>query len=940
MYKFEYLNNLDANYIEDLFERYQNDPNSIDESWQYFFDGMELGGDDPSATPIVKEEKGATVVELRNGKLNLSDEAKVAELINAYRSMGRLLANTDPLSDAQKSHPLLELENFGLSSKDLEQKFTAGRLVGMGEAKLKDILQFLKDTYCSSIGVEYTHIQDPVAREWLQNRMESSRNRENLDPETKKEILRHLTKSEAFERFIHTRYVAQKRFSIEGAESLIPGLHRMISVLADLGANNVVMGMAHRGRLNVLTNIYGKAHTQIFTEFEQNYQTDTAMGEGDVKYHMGYSADIKTANGHDVHLSLAHNPSHLEFVDPVVEGVARAKQRDLGDVNRTQVIPILIHGDAAFAGQGVVYETLGLSQLKGYTTGGTLHIVIDNQIGFTTNPQDSRSTPYATDLAKMLDTPIFHVNGDDPEAVYYVAKLCSEYRQKFKKDVFIDLICYRKYGHNEGDEPSFTQPVLYKKIKSHTSPREIYSKKLISEGTINEEDSKAMSAEENQTLQDAQTKTRSENPKPVISAYQNNKWKKLRPATDADVFKPVDTKVDGKKLLELAEKLNTIPPQLNQHPKLARFLDLRLKAWQSGEGIDWGNGETLAYASLLVENHTIRLSGQDAERGTFSHRHSVINDYENGNKFTPLNHLEPDQSEFIVYNSSLSEAGVLGFEYGWSLADPDALIIWEAQFGDFANGAQVIIDQFISSSESKWRRASGIVLFLPHGYEGMGPEHSSARFERFLQLCGKNNMAVCNFTTPAQLFHALRRQVKREFRKPLVVMTPKSLLRHPKAVSSIEDFSEKVFQEVLDDPVLQSEEKKEVKRIALCTGKVYYDLAAEQEESQIKDVAIIRLEQLYQWPGDLLAKVLEQYPKAEEVVWVQEEPRNMGAWTYIFNNWNGGYCEPYRDCLSESLKKAEIQYIGRDIGAAPAVGSSKIHQIEQKAIVQKAMHRE
>jgi 2-oxoglutarate dehydrogenase E1 component len=789
----------------------------------------------------------------------------------------------------------------------------------------------LRETYSGSIGVEFTHIQNSTERDWLQNKMESSRNREKLDPETQKRILKRLTESETFERFLHTRYVAQKRFSAEGAEAIIPTLDCIIEAGSDLGAQEFVMGMAHRARLNVLNLIFGKKAELIFTEFEGAYKADMTLGEGDVKYHMGFSADLTTQHGKRVHLSLASNPSHLEFVNPVIEGVARAKQFILKDEDRRKVIPIAIHGDAAFAGQGVCYETLNLSQLKGYRTGGTIHIVINNQVGFTTSPEDSRSTTYSTDLAKMLEVPIFHVNGDDPEALWYVAKLCAEYRQMFTKDVFIDLVCYRKHGHNEGDEPSFTQPLLYKKIKIHSSTREIYSQRLVGAGVLSAEQSQALIDAVTASLAEAQARTRAEAPQPFISSFEGV-WKNFKRPREEDLFKPVKTNVDEKALKVISERLTRIPEGFHIHPKLVRFFDARNRAVQEGKGIDWGNAETLAYATLLVEGFPVRLSGQDAERGTFTHRHSVLKDFETGQAYAPLNHLQEGQSFYEVYNSHLSETAVLGFEYGYSLAHPQTLVIWEAQFGDFSNGAQVIIDQFIASSESKWQRMSGLTLLLPHGFEGQGPEHSSARLERFLQLCGKNNLFVCNFTTPAQIFHALRKQVKQDFRKPLIIMSPKSLLRHPQVVSSLDDLSQGSYEEVLDDPTLASDKDASgIKKVILCSGKVFYDLVTERDAKKINHIAIIRVEQLYPWPAGKLEKILARYPKAP-VFWVQEEPRNMGAWTFISNIWNGGY-----SLFQERAGGRPIQYIGREIGAAPAVGSHKIHAVEQESIIHKAI---
>lgn len=923
MQKFSYLKSSNADYIDELLARYTADPESVDPSWRYFFEGMELGGELPANEPN-GHANGVTSSPAENQ--NLSAEARVAELITAYREVGRLLANIDPLNAPPSSHPLLELSRFELTAADLPKTFNAGKLLGLGPSKLSDIIAVLKETYCGSIGVEFTHIEDPTERNWVKARMESSRNRENLDPEMRKMILKRVTESESFERFLHTRYVAQKRFSVEGGESVIPALDCMIETGALLGAKEFVIGMAHRGRLNVLTNIFGKKHEYIFTEFEGAYKPDVSLGEGDVKYHMGYSTDFKTRQGKAVHLSLGSNPSHLEFINPVIEGIARAKQNYLGDADRTQVIPIAIHGDAAFAGQGVCYETLNLSQLKGYGTGGTLHIVINNQVGFTTSAVDGRSTTYATDLAKMLEVPIFHVNGDDPEAVWYVSKLCTEYRQKFKKDIFIDLICYRKHGHNEGDEPSFTQPLMYKKIKDHASTREIYARKLILAQVVSEVDAQKYVDFETEKLMAAQARTKAEPPQPYVSAFES-RWKTLKRPTEEDIFKTYKTSVDEKIIRDIAAKINAMPVGFHLHPKLARFFEARLKAIQDGKGIDWGNGETLAYATLINEGIPVRLSGQDAERGTFTHRHSVLNDFETGEKYSPLNVVAKNPGRYEVYNSHLSETGVMGFEYGYSIADPLSLVIWEAQFGDFANGAQVIIDQFIASSESKWQRMCGLTLLLPHGFEGQGPEHSSARLERFLALCGKYNMSVCNLSTPAQIFHALRRQVKRDFRKPLVVMSPKSLLRNPLAVSTLDDLTKFDFQEVIDDTIVSG---SLVKKVLLCTGKIYYDLVHQRETSGRKDVAIVRVEQLYPWPQQKLADLLANYPKAS-CTWVQEEPRNMGAWSYVFNVWMGGF-----DTFMLKAGSRPIAYVGRDTGAAPAVGSLKVHEKEQKALLEKA----
>lgn len=961
MQKFSYLKGTNADYIDELYSLYCQNPEVIDPSWRYFFEGLELATVSPeipaensvqaNSKPMAEVEApraqstantASNGIQRQVGSTNqstqidfkseaFSSEAKVAELITAYRELGILLAQIDPLTNPPESHPLLELSAFGLNSEDLKKIFTAARLIGMEASPLSDILARLRAIYCGSVGVEFTHIQDTQERTWILKHMEASPDKEELHPESQKWILKRISESETFERFLHTRYVAQKRFSIEGAEPLIPALDYIFEMGGELGAKEFVLGMAHRGRLNVLVNTFGKKPEFVFAEFEGAYKADTSLGEGDVKYHMGFSADITTRKGKKLHLSLASNPSHLEFVNPVVEGVSRAKQYQRKDTDRSQVVPIAIHGDAAFAGQGVCYETLNLSQLEGYKTGGTIHIVINNQVGFTTSPCDGRSTTYSTDLAKMLEVPIFHVNGDDPEALWHVARLCMEYRQTFKKDVFIDLVCYRKYGHNEGDEPSFTQPLLYKKIKAHASPRELYAETLIKRKVVTQDEVEKYLGELTNQLTEAQARARKDVPKPFVSVFEGQ-WKNLRRPEAKDIFAPVSTSVSEATLKELSSKLNQMPAEFHLHPKLNRFFEARQKAVNEGTGIDWGNAEILAYASLLVEGHPVRLSGQDSERGTFTHRHSVVNDFETGKKHVPLNHLKKDQARFDVFNSHLSETAVLGFEFGYSLADPNALVLWEAQFGDFANGAQVIIDQFISSSESKWQRMMGLTLLLPHGFEGQGPEHSSARLERFLQLCGKNNMIICNLSTPAQIFHALRRQVKREFRKPMVIMSPKSLLRHPQAVSTLKDLATGTFQEVLEDSIEGApSDASKVRKVLLCSGKIYYELAKARAAEKKSDIAIIRVEQIYPWPAEKLAQILNQYKNAS-FTWVQEEPRNMGAWSFVFNTWSGGF-----DVFQEKVGGRPIQYVGRDFGAAPAVGSHKLHEQEQEALIKKAL---
>ncbi|MBC7385106.1 MAG: 2-oxoglutarate dehydrogenase E1 component [Cryobacterium sp.] len=926
MQRYSYLKSVNADYIDEIYSRYLENPDSVEDSWKSFFEGIEFGAENFSGSlpsgVVAGNAQGLSSLSIEQ----LEGEGKVAKLIQAYRESGINIADINPLEPPAESHGFLDLSRFGLTPADLEKSFNAGKLLGMGTAKLKDIIALLRETYCSTIGVEFIHIHDPEQRDWIQSRMETTRNNAHLDTPTKKLIFKRLAEAETFERFLHTRYVAMKRFSVEGGESVIPLLDCIVEVGAEFGTSVFVMGMSHRGRLNVLTNFFGKKPEYIFTEFEGNYPSDYSQGEGDVKYHKGYSTEFTTRQGKNVRLSLANNPSHLEFVGAVVEGIARAKQDRIGDSERTKVMPIIIHGDAALAGQGVCYEELNLSQLEGYATGGTLHVVINNQIGFTTSVSDARSTRFATDIAMMLESPIFHVNGDDPEAVWHVTRLATEFREKFKKDVFIDLICYRKHGHNEGDEPSFTQPVMYAKIKVHPSTREIYGKKLSETGVQGDADNQAVVDAIMAKLTEAQTKTRAEKPLPYVSVFEGE-WKNFKLPTPEDLFKPIKTSVESDTLKDLSQKLNTVPAEFHLHPKLNRFLEARLKAITEGKGIDWGNAESLAYASLVNEGFPVRLSGQDAERGTFTHRHSVFNDTQNGTKLCLFNHLRDGQAPFMVYNSELSETAVLGFEHGYSLTAPNTLVIWEAQFGDFANGAQVIIDQFIASSESKWRRMSGLVLLLPHGYEGQGPEHSSARLERFLQLAGRDNIFIVNLTTPAQIFHALRRQLKWDFRKPLIVMSPKSMLRNAHAVSTLDDLATGFFEEVIDD---SSVDAAKVKRVLLSSGKVYYDLLAKRTELARDDIALVRLEQVHPFPAAKLASILARYPNAE-LVWVQEEPRNMGAWPFVHGMWAGGISD-----FSSLAGNRSIRYVGREAGAAPAVGSTKLHEIQLKAFTEAA----
>jgi 2-oxoglutarate dehydrogenase E1 component len=901
--------------IEEYHQRWLDNPDSVDPTWRAFFQGFTLGGGQqlpPATAPA--------------GAVNVVDSLKQAHvhyLINAYRAIGHTQAHIDPLSGPPAPQAKLQLSQFQLSDADLDTAFDTGTYLGGGQMKLRDIVAALQQTYCGHVGVEYAHIQDTDCRRWLQERIESTKLQPKFTKPQKVRILRRVHKAELFEKFLHTKYVGQKRFSLEGGETIIAALDAVIDHCPGAGVEEIVMGMAHRGRLNVLCSVMRKSFDQLFEQFSENYIPDTVAGDGDVKYHLGYESILTTTSGKKVEVRLAANPSHLEIVNPVVEGKARARQRIRGDAKeRRKVLPLLIHGDAAIAGQGIVAETLNFSQLPGYRTGGTVHFIINNQIGFTTDPNDSRSTRYCTDIAKMIEAPIFHVNGDDPEAVCMVAQLAVEFRVQFKRDVFIDMYCYRKHGHNETDEPSFTQPMLYRKIAAHKLVSAIYTRTLVDAGTITDEEGEAIKAEYSAALEENLTKAKTresakaEKRRAAAAASTDHSMVPFKGSTAVfqPAFKhtPVATAVDAATLDRIVQALTTIPDDFKVHSKIKRFVDGRAEAHRNGGPYDWGMGEALAFGSLLLEGSPVRLSGQDCERGTFTHRHAVFNDTETGTKYTPLNHIAPgQQAKFCVYNSLLSEAAVLGFDYGYSLDYPDMLCIWEAQFGDFANGAQVVIDQFITSGESKWQRCSGITLLLPHGYEGQGPEHSSARLERFLQACAENNIQVANLTTPAQLFHALRRQMKRDFKKPLVIMSPKSLLRHPGAVSSLADFTAGSFQEIIDDP----SGSKKTERIILCSGKVYYDLIDHREKNKVPNTAIIRLEQLYPLHRDRLAEIADAYSRDARLIWCQEEPQNMGAWTFIAPQ-------------LEEIFGRKATYAGRDAAASPAVGVLAVHRMQ------------
>ncbi|MCZ2343952.1 MAG: 2-oxoglutarate dehydrogenase E1 component, partial [Bacteroidales bacterium] len=839
-------------------------------------------------------------------------------IMSWYRQTGHMRAHIDPLQDFPPSpDPLTVLTNFGLAESDLDKTVDTSLIRAFpGTATLRDLIVALKETYCRTTGYEFMHIDDLDMRNWLLDRIEPTRNQPSLTRRDKYRTLMTLHWAALFENYLHTKFVGQKRFSLEGGETLLPMLDAIVERSPALGVQEIVIGMAHRGRLNVLANILRKPFEQIFNEFEDMYLPEsTKDGDGDVKYHMGFSADVQTADGGSVHLSLAPNPSHLEVVNPVVEGRVRAKQRLFNDFDRSRGVPLLIHGDAAFAGQGIVAETLNMSNLQGYRTGGTIHIVINNQIGFTTGPRDARSTQYCTDIAKFIQAPVFHVNGEDPEAAVAAARLALEFRQAFKRDVVIDLVCYRKYGHNEGDEPAYTQPVEYKKIKQKRPVQVVYTERLVADGSFKQDEADAIDAEFKMELDSALRDVKSSPPKPKKMPAFTGLWSGLRTGYSHE---PAHTAVAEATLDRIADQLVNAPEGFHFHPTLKRIIDKRREDVKDRKSVDWGTAESLAYGSLVLEGHPVRLSGQDSRRGTFSHRHAHYFDYENGRSFCPLCTLDPKQAPFDVFNSCLSEAAVLGFEYGYSLDDPNALVLWEAQFGDFANGAQVVLDQFIASGESKWNRSSGLVLLLPHGYEGQGPEHSSARLERFLQACAEDNQQVVNLTTPAQIFHALRRQVKRPFRKPLIVMTPKSLLRHPLAVSPMAEFFHGRFHEVIDDA---RADPVQVKRVVFCSGKVYYDLLAKRDEANRSDIAIVRLEQIYPWPEEQLKAVIARYPGAK-LIWAQEESHNMGAWFFVEPRLRGiGF---------------EIGFVGRDASASPASGSHFVHKHEQNELIRAA----
>jgi 2-oxoglutarate dehydrogenase E1 component len=982
-----FLDGANAHYIEQLYARYQDDPSSLTQEWQQFFKALEdnpsdvskaakgaswqqknwpvpingelvnaLDGDWPAVEKAVtrKLEAKAAAVPAEAGQpispeeiqRAARDSVRAIMMIRAYRMRGHLHAKLDPLSIAAPVEDYHELSpsNYGFGPEDMDRKIFIDNVLGLKYATVREMIEILERTYCSTLGVEFMHISDPEQKAWIQERIEGPDKGVDFTPTGKKAILSKLIEAEGFEQFIDVKYKGTKRFGIDGGESLIPALEQIIKRGGQDGLQEIVVGMAHRGRLNVLTNVMHKPHRAVFHEFKGgSYAPDDVEGSGDVKYHLGASSD-REFDGNKVHLSLTANPSHLEIVDPVVMGKARAKQDQLatqwdGDIiplrERAKVLPLLLHGDAAFSGQGVIAEILGLSGLRGHRVAGTMHFIINNQIGFTTNPAFSRSSPYPSDTAKMIEAPIFHVNGDDPEAVVYAAKIATEFRMKFYKPVVVDMFCYRRYGHNEGDEPSFTQPKMYKVIRSHKTVAQIYAERLIAEGLITQGEFEKMKADWRAHLE--QEFEAGQHYKPNKADWLDGVWSGLRTADNADEQRRGKTAVPMKSLKEIGKKISEIPQGFKVHRTIQRFMENRAQMIQTGEGVDWAMAEALAFGSLCLDGHKIRLSGQDCERGTFSQRHSVLYDQETEDRYIPLANLSPTQARFEVINSMLSEEAVLGFEYGYSLARPNALTLWEAQFGDFANGAQVVFDQFISSGERKWLRMSGLVCLLPHGYEGQGPEHSSARLERFLQLCAEDNMQVANCTTPANYFHILRRQMKRDFRKPLILMTPKSLLRHKRAVSTLSEMAgESSFHrllwddaEVIKDGPIKLQKDAKIRRVVICTGKVYFDLLEEREKRGIDDIYLLRIEQLYPFPAKALINELSRF-RGAEMVWCQEEPKNMGAWSFI---------DPYLEWVLAHIdaKYQRVRYTGRPAAASTATGLMSKHLAQLAAFLEDAL---
>lgn len=904
MDKYSFLNAAHTSFFSNLYDRYLVSPDSVEPSWRAFFQGFDFGMESADKDPAVSDELVTAMVNGNHVEMpeSLQKEFQVIRLIDGYRSRGHLFTKTNPVRERRQYVPSLDIENFGLTQEDLHTKFNAGDIIGIGQSTLQQIITHLTSIYCDAIGVEYMYIRTPERVKWIQDWINVNDNHPNFSPDRKKHILKKLNQAVSFEGFLHTKYVGQKRFSLEGNESLIPGLDAIVERAAEMGVQQFVMGMAHRGRLNVLTNIFGKSAKDIFSEFDgKDYEQE--IFDGDVKYHLGWTSDRMSDNGNKIKMNIAPNPSHLETVGAVVEGIARAKQDAHFEEDFSKVLPIVVHGDAAIAGQGIVYEVVQMANLDGYRTGGTIHIVVNNQIGFTTNYLDARSSTYCTDVAKVTLSPVLHVNSDDAEAVVHASLFALEYRMRFERDVFIDLLGYRKYGHNEGDEPRFTQPKLYKAIANHKNPRDIYAERLIAEGVINEAYVAELEHQYKEALEEKLEDSRKED-KTEITPFMEDEWKGFTNVREWEMLDQVDTTYEMAKLAAVAEVITQLPKGKKFLRKVEKLVNDRRKMFFETDTLDWAMGELLAYGSLLQEGYGVRMSGQDVERGTFSHRHAVMKVEESEEEVLLLNHLSEDQGSFHIYNSLLSEYAVVGFDYGYAMASPNTLTIWEAQFGDFSNGAQIMIDQYISAAEDKWKLQNGLVMLLPHGYEGQGAEHSSARMERYLQLCARDNMYIADVTTPAQMFHILRRQMKVNFRKPLIIFTPKSLLRHPKAVSTVADLANGTFQEVLDDATA---DVKKVKSVVLCTGKFYYDLLAERENLKREDVALVRVEQLFPVPENQMIAAMKRYKNADDFVWAQEEPRNMGAWSHL---------------MMHFPEAAKLRVASRRFYAAPAAGSA------------------
>ncbi|WP_396632257.1 2-oxoglutarate dehydrogenase E1 component [Maribacter sp. R86514] len=904
MDKYSFLNTVHTSFFSELYDKYLVNPDSVEPSWRAFFQGFDFGMESSLDELEIDENRTTVVVNGHSSEMpeSLQKEFQVIRLIDGYRSRGHLFTKTNPVRERRHYEPTLDIENFGLASSDLNTVFNAGDVIGIGPNSLKEIIRHLQSIYCDAIGVEYMYIRKPERVKWIQDWINVNDNHPNFEPDRKKHILKKLNHAISFETFLHTKYVGQKRFSLEGNESLIPALDVIVERAAEMGVKQFVMGMAHRGRLNVLTNIFGKSAKDIFSEFDgKDYEQE--IFDGDVKYHLGWTSDRKSDNGNKIKMSIAPNPSHLETVGAVVEGIARAKQDADYQDDISKVLPIVVHGDAAIAGQGLVYEVVQMAGLDGYKTGGTIHIVVNNQIGFTTNYLDARTSTYCTDVAKVTLSPVLHVNADDAEAVVHASLFALEYRMRFKGDVFIDLLGYRKYGHNEGDEPRFTQPKLYKAISKHKNPRDIYAERLIQEGVIDGTYVKQLEKQYKDSLEEKLEDSRKED-KTVITPFMADEWKGFENVREWEMMDAVNTKFTKTKLNKIAKVITALPEGKKFLRKVEKLVKDRYNMYFEADNLDWAMGELLAYGSLLEEGYAVRMSGQDVERGTFSHRHAVMKVEESEEEVILLNHLSEKQAKFQIYNSLLSEYGVVGFDYGYAMASPNTLTIWEAQFGDFSNGAQIMIDQYISAAEDKWKLQNGLVMLLPHGYEGQGAEHSSARMERYLQLCAKDNMYIADVTTPAQMFHILRRQMKANFRKPLIIFTPKSLLRHPRAVSKIADLTGGGFQEVIDD---ETADAKKVKSLVFCTGKFYYDLLAAKEEGNRDDVALVRVEQLFPIPEKQMNAAIAKYKNADDLVWAQEEPRNMGAWSHLLTHFDGA---------------RNFRVASRRFYAAPAAGSS------------------